>query len=34
MVTSSVLKGVTTYLSALNARSAVFNDDLTLIWTN
>ena len=34
MVTASVLKGVTTYLSSLNAKSAVYNDDLTLVWTN
>ena len=34
MVTSSVLRGVTTYLSSLNARSAVYNDDLTLIWSS
>lgn len=34
MVSSSVLRGVTTYLSSLNAKSAVYNDDLTLIWTN
>ena len=34
MVTASVLKGVTTYLSSLNAKSAVYSDDLTLEWTN
>lgn len=34
MVTASVLKGVITYLSSLNASSAVYNDDLTLVWTN
>ena len=33
-VSTSVLKGVTTYLSSLNARSAVYSDDLTLIWTS
>lgn len=34
MVTASVLRGVTTYLSSLNARSAVYNEDLTLIWAS
>ena len=34
MVTASVLKGVTTYLSSLNARSAVYSEDLKLIWTS
>ena len=34
MVTVSLLKGVTTYLSSLGAKSAVYNDDLTLEWTN
>ena len=33
-VSSSVLRGVTAYLSSLNARSAVYNDDLTLLWTS
>lgn len=31
-VSASVLRGVTTYLSSLNARSAVYSDDLTLLW--
>ena len=34
MVSTSVLKGVTAYLSSLNAKSAVYDDDLTLRWTN
>lgn len=33
-VSTSVLKGVTTYLSALNASSAVYSDDLKLLWTS
>lgn len=33
-MTASVLKGVTAYLSSLNASSAIYDDELTLIWTN
>ena len=33
-VSTSVLKGVTTYLSSLNAKSAVYSDDLKLLWTS
>lgn len=29
-----MLKGITAYLSSTNTRSAVYNDDLTLAWTN
>lgn len=34
MVATSVLRGVTAYLSSLDAKSAVYNDDLTLIWSS
>ena len=34
MVAKSVLSGVTAYLSSLDAKSAVYNDDLTLIWSS
>ena len=34
MVTPSVLKTLKGYLSSLNARSAVYSDELTLEWTN
>lgn len=31
---ASVLKGVTAYLSSLNARSAVYSDELKLLWSS